>query len=106
MISDLLFNSVLGSALAISSFNLGTSKTRYNNHTISFRNKCYKKETKLSKYVSKLKDKGEDFTIKWSVAYPYIYGIIYGHAACFRCFLENQLLLQQVLDCVLDNCIS
>ena len=44
---------------------LGTSeeefKTRYNNHTMSFRNKGYEKGTELSKYVWYLKDKGEDF---------------------------------------------
>ena len=34
---------------------------------MSFRNKGYKKETDLSKYIWYLKDKGEDFTIKWSV---------------------------------------
>ena len=39
-------------------------KTRYNNHTMSFRNKSHKKKTELSKYVWELKDKGEDFTIK------------------------------------------
>ena len=43
-------------------------KTRYNNHTISFRNIGYEKKTELSKYVWNLKDKSEDFTIKWSVA--------------------------------------
>ena len=50
---------------------LGTSedefKTRYNNHTMSFQNKGHEKKTELSKYVWELKDKGEDFTIKWSV---------------------------------------
>ena len=35
---------------------------------MSFQNKGYKKETELSKYVWKMKDKGKDFTIKWSVA--------------------------------------
>ena len=39
-------------------------KTRYNNHTMSFRDKGYEKETELPKYVWYLKDKGEDFTIK------------------------------------------
>ena len=60
---------------------LGTSedefKTRYNNHTISFRNRGYEKKTELSKYVWNLKDKGEGFTIKWSVAakaFPYTCG--------------------------------
>ena len=51
---------------------LGTSedefRTRYNNHTMSFRNKGSEKGTELSKHVWYLKDKGEDFTIKWSVA--------------------------------------
>ena len=42
-------------------------KTRYNNHTRSFRKKGHEKKTELSKYVWELKDKGEDFTIKWSV---------------------------------------
>ena len=51
---------------------LGTSedkfKTRYNNHTMPFRNGGYKKKTELSKYVWSLKHKGEDFKIKLSVA--------------------------------------
>ena len=44
---------------------------------MSVRIKGYEKETELSKYVWKLKDKVEDFTIKWSVAAkasPYICG--------------------------------
>ena len=32
-------------------------KTRYNNHIMSFRNKGYEKETELSKYVWKFKEK-------------------------------------------------
>ena len=65
---------------------LGTSddefKIRYNNHTISFRNKGHEKKTELSKYVWDkicLKDKGEDFTIKCRVAAkasPYIYVVV------------------------------
>ena len=35
---------------------------------MSFRNKGYEKGTELSKYVWYLKDKGEDFITKWSVA--------------------------------------
>ena len=52
-------------------------KTGYNDHNMSFRNNGYEKKTKLSKYIWKLKDKGEDFTIKLSVAAkasPYICG--------------------------------
>ena len=58
---------------------LGTSedkfKTRYNNNTMSFRSKAHEKKTELSKFLWKLKGKGEDFTIKWSIAAkvsPYI----------------------------------
>ena len=43
-------------------------KTRYNNHAMSSRNKGHENRTELSKFVWELKDKGEDFTIKWSVA--------------------------------------
>ena len=43
-------------------------KTTYKDHTMSFWNKGYEKETELSKYVWNLQDKGEDFTIKWGVA--------------------------------------
>ena len=60
---------------------LGTSgdefKSRYNNHIMSFPNKGYEKETELSKYVCKYKDKGENFTTKGGVAAkasPYICG--------------------------------
>ena len=65
---------------SINSSYLGTSedefKTRCNNHTMSFQNKGHEKKTELSKYVWELKDKGEDFTIKWSVA---------GKAALYIC---------------------
>ena len=71
---------------------LGTSedefKTRYNNHTMLFGNKGHEKKTELSKYVWELKDKGEDFTIKWSVAAkasPYICG----SKRCDLCLTEK-----------------
>ena len=74
---------------------LGTSedefKTRYNNHTISFRNRGYEKKTELSKYVWNLKDKGEGFTIKWSVAakaFPYTCG----SKRCDLCLTEKLLI--------------
>ena len=74
---------------------LGTSedefKTWYYNHTLSFRKKGYEKRTELSKYVQYLKDKGEDFTIKWSVATkgsPYICG----SKRCDLCLTEKLLM--------------
>ena len=43
-------------------------KTRYNNRTKALQNKGHEKKNELSKDVWELNDKGEDFTIKWSVA--------------------------------------
>ena len=43
-------------------------KARYYNYYMSFRNKGHEKKTELSKYVWEVKDKGDNFTIKWSVA--------------------------------------
>ena len=66
-------------------------KTRYNNRTMSFQNKGHEKKTELSKYVWELKDKGEDFTIKWSVAAkpsPYICG----SKRCDLCLTEKLLI--------------
>ena len=63
-------------------------KTRYNNHTMSFRDRGYEKKTELSKYVWNLKDEGEDFTIKWSVAakgFPYTCGSTH----CDLCLMEK-----------------
>ena len=42
-------------------------KERFNNHSKSFRQKKYSKETELSKYVWTLKDKGIDYVIKWAI---------------------------------------
>ena len=40
-------------------------KTRYYNHLMSFKNKRYKNETELSKYIWKLKEKEVEHTITW-----------------------------------------
>ena len=42
-------------------------KERYRNHTKSFKNAKYSKETELSKYVWKLKENGRKFNLKWSI---------------------------------------
>ena len=46
----------------------GPFKDRFNNHTKSFRNRKYESDTELSKLIWALKDKGENPTVKWSVA--------------------------------------
>ena len=69
---------------------------------MSFQNKGHEKKTELSKYVWELKDKGEDFTIKWSVA---------GKAAlyicdskrCDLCLTEKLLIAKADLRALLNN---
>ena len=58
---------------------------------MSIRNRGYEKKTELPKYVWNLKDKGEDFTIKWSVAakaFPYTCG----SKRCDLCLTEKLLI--------------
>ena len=45
----------------------GSFKHRYNNHTKSFRNERYEKDTELSKCIWNLKRRGEIFFIKWNI---------------------------------------
>ena len=45
----------------------GPFKTRYNNHTKSFRNDRYQKETELSKHIWSLKKKKLNYTINWKI---------------------------------------
>ena len=56
-----------------------------------FRNRAYGQETELSKYVWNLNVKGDDFTIKWSVAakdFPYTCG----SKRCDLCLTEKLLI--------------
>ena len=43
-------------------------KFRCNNHTKSFRNRGYEKETEPSKHIWQLKDNNTEFYLKWSIA--------------------------------------
>ena len=45
----------------------GDFKTRYRNHTASFRNKNTQNETELPKYIWRLKDEGVEYTLKWKI---------------------------------------
>ena len=42
-------------------------KTRYNNHTCSFRDNSKSNSTELSKYIWSLKDKNINYTVNWKV---------------------------------------
>ena len=41
--------------------------TKYNNHTMSFRNQTLESDSKLSKFLWRLKDQNKEFHIKWSI---------------------------------------
>ena len=51
--------------------NFGISETefttKYNNHTMSFRNRIHESDSKLSKFIWSLKDQNKEFDIKWSI---------------------------------------
>ena len=51
--------------------NFGISETefttKYNNHTMSFRNQTHESDSKLSKFIWSLKVQNKEFDIKWSI---------------------------------------
>jgi hypothetical protein len=69
----------------------GEWKTRWRNHTTSFRNRKYEKSSELSKFIWMLQDKGVAYSIKWSVAeraHPYRCGT----RRCDLCITEKTLI--------------
>ena len=58
----------------------GEFKSRYNNHTNSFRRRHHEEDTELSKHMWKLQDKGINFKVKWSAA---------AYASTYRCGLSR-----------------
>ena len=71
----------------------GEFKTRYNNHSKSFRLRKYANETELSKLVWSLKDNGVEFTIDWAVAakaLPYKGGT----RRCDLCLTEKTCIIR------------
>ena len=66
-------------------------KSRYNNHTMSFRNRTHKNDTELSKYIWNLKDQNKNFDIKWSILKKYSgYRIV--SKSCDLCLLEKLVI--------------
>ena len=63
-------------------------KTRFYNHTLSFKNKDYANKTALSKFIWDLKKTKRDYEIKWSIlkqAKPYASGT----RVCKLCLAKN-----------------
>ena len=68
-------------------------KTRFYNHTKSFNNEKYKKETKLSTYIWDLKENEEEYTIEWEIVAkcnPYKCGT----NKCSICSTEKLLIMK------------
>ena len=69
----------------------GPFKSRFANHTKSFKHKLYAKETELSKYIWTLKEKNVNFDLKWEIAAksaPYNCGT----RKCDLCLTEKLLI--------------
>ena len=56
-------------------FNVGISEkeftSKYNNHTMSFRNRTHENDSKLPKFIWNLKDQNKEFHIQWSIFKKY-----------------------------------
>ena len=55
--------------------NDGISETeftsKYNNHTMSFRNRTHENDLELSKFIWSLKDQNKEFDIQWFISKKY-----------------------------------
>ena len=63
-------------------------KSRYNNHTKSFKNETYRFSTELSKHVWNLKEKKSDFKIDWEIVRK-VKPMSHGEAKCNLCLAEK-----------------
>ena len=71
----------------------GEFKTRYNNHTNSFRHRKSINETELSKYIWQMNEKNIDFNLKWEIgAFTYLYKC--GTRRCGLCLTEKLLIIR------------
>ena len=43
-------------------------KSKYNSHTMSFRNRTHESDTELSKFIWSLTDQNKDFDVTWSIS--------------------------------------
>ena len=69
----------------------GEFKSRYNNHTHSFRNICHINDTELSKYLWTLKANGTDYHLKWSIK-SYASRYKCGTRRCDLCLTEKMII--------------
>ena len=69
----------------------GEFKSRYNNHTQSFRNISHINDTELSKYLWTLKANGTDYHLKWSIK-SYASRYKCGTRRCDLCLTEKMII--------------
>jgi hypothetical protein len=77
-------------------------KSRYNNHTASFRHSSKRNSTELSKYIWGLKDNNVDHTISWKIigkAHP----CTNGNSACNLCLMEKYYIIRRPAAASLNN---
>ena len=71
----------------------GEFKSRYNNHTKSFRSRKYENDTELSKHIWRLKDNSREYRVIWSIertARPYKCGT----KRCDLCLSEKVAIIR------------
>ena len=69
----------------------GEFKSRYNNHTQSFRHIFHINDKELSKYLSTLKANGTDYHLKWSIK-SYASRYKCGTRRCDLCLTEKMII--------------
>ena len=67
----------------------GEFKSRYNNHTQSYRHTSHISDTELSKYLWTLKANGTDYHLKWSM---YASRYEYDSRRCDLCLIEKIII--------------
>ena len=80
----------------------GSFKQRYNGHKTSFRLWNKENDTKLSKYIWELKDKGQDPEVKWEcvVTAPTYFPVI---GRCILCLREKERILYYKEEATLNS---
>ena len=89
--------------------NFGISETeftsKYNNHTMSFRNRERENDSKLPKFIWSLTDQNKEFSIKWSIfkksSRSKLCNLCLFKKLVIRNFKEKQRLLSNWIDLVL-----
>ena len=69
----------------------GEFKSRYNNHTQSFRNISYINDMELTKYLWTLKANGTDYHLKWNIK-SYASRYKCGTRRCDFCLTEKMII--------------